>query len=133
MLRLEIVTPEKRVVDTEADSVTIPTASGEAGILPNHAPLISALKPGVLTYATRSGTERIAIGGGFVEVSNDKVAVLADTAETADEINPERARLDRDEAEKAIAEAIQRPVEETEGLRERFESANARLQLASGK
>ena len=133
MLKLEIVTPEKRVLDTEADSVTVPTASGEAGILPNHAPLISALKPGVLTYTSRSGTERIAIGGGFVEVSNDKVAVLADTAETADEINAERARLDRDEAERAIAEAIQRPVEETEDLRERLESANARLQLASGK
>jgi len=133
MLKLEIVTPEKRIVDTEADSVTVPTASGEAGILPNHAPLISALKPGVLTYSGRGGTERIAIGGGFVEVNSDKVSVLADTAETADEINAEQARLERDAAEKAIAEAIQRPVEETEDLRERLESANARLQLAAGK
>ena len=133
MLKLEIVTPEKRIVDTEADSVTVPTASGEAGILPNHAPLISALKPGVLTYSDRGGTERIAIGGGFVEVNSDKVSVLADTAETADEINAEQARLERDAAEKAVAEAIQRPVEETEDLRERLESANARLQLAAGK
>ena len=133
MLKLEIVTPEKRIVDTEADSVTVPTASGEAGILPNHAPLISALKPGVLTYSGRGGTERIAIGGGFVEVNSDKVSVLADTAETADEINAEQARLERDAAEKAVAEAIQRPVEETEDLRERLESANARLQLAAGK
>jgi len=133
MLKLEIVTPEKRIVDTEADSVTVPTASGEAGILPNHAPLISALKPGVLTYSGRGGTERIAIGGGFVEVNSDKVSVLADTAETADEINAEQARTERDAAEKAIAEAIQRPVEETEDLRERLESANARLQLAAGK
>lgn len=133
MLKLEIVTPEKRVVDTEADSVTVPTASGEAGILPNHAPLISALKPGVLTYANRSTTERIAIGGGFVEVNHDKVSVLADTAETADEIDADQARIERDEAEKAIAEAIQRPVEETEDLRERLEAANAKLQLASLK
>jgi len=59
--------------------------------------------------------------------------VLADTAETADEINAEQARLERDAAEKAVAEAIQRPVEETEDLRERLESANARLQLAAGK
>ena len=133
MLKLEIVTPEKRVVDTEADSVSVPTASGEAGILPNHAPLIAALKPGVLAYSNRGGTERIAIGGGFVEVSQDKVSVLADTAETADEVNGEQARIDREEAEKAIAAAIQRPVEETEVLRDQLDAANARLQLFTGK
>lgn len=133
MLKLEIVTPEKKVVETEADSVTVPTASGEAGILPNHAPLISALKPGVLSFSNRSGTERIAVGGGFVEVNGDKVSVLADTAETADEINSEKARLDREEAEKAIAAAIQRPVDETEVLREQLDAANARLQLVAGK
>ena len=133
MLKLEIVTPEKKIVDTEADSVTVPTASGEAGILPNHAPLIAALKPGVLSYSGRGSTERIAIGGGFVEVSSDKVSVLADSAETADEIDAEQARTERDAAEKAIADAIQRPVEETEDLRERLDSANARLQLAAGK
>lgn len=133
MLKLEIVTPERKVVDAEADSVTIPTASGEAGILPNHAPLISALRPGILAYSVRGTTERIAIGGGFVEVTHDKVSVLADSAETADEINADEARAQRDEAEKAIAAAATQPVEETDALREQLESANARLQLTAGK
>jgi F-type H+-transporting ATPase subunit epsilon len=133
MLKLEIVTPEKKVVDTEADSVTVPTASGEAGILPNHAPLISALKPGVLAYTSRGTTERIAISGGFVEVNKDTVSVLADAAETAGEINADAARADREAAERALAENINHPVEQTEALREQIEAANARLQLAAGK
>jgi F-type H+-transporting ATPase subunit epsilon len=54
MLKLEIVTPEKRVIDETVDSVTVPTLTGEAGILPNHAPLISALKPGLLSLADLS-------------------------------------------------------------------------------
>ena len=58
MIRLEIVTPEKRVLDAEVDSVTIPTLSGEATILQNHAPLISALKPGTVTYASKGTTDK---------------------------------------------------------------------------
>jgi len=133
MLRLEIVTPEKKVVDAEVDSVTIPTASGEAGILPNHAPLISALKPGVLSFTSRGTTERIAIGGGFLEVSNDKVSVLADTAERSTEIDVDAARTKLQEAERAIAAAATSPIEETESLREQLESADARLRLAAGR
>lgn len=133
MLKLEIVTPEKKVVDTEADSVTIPTASGEAGILPNHAPLISALKPGILTYTNRGATERVAVAGGFVEVNHDKVSVLADSAETAAQIDTASARADLDAAQKAIAAAAMLPIEETESIREELDSANARLQLAAGK
>jgi F-type H+-transporting ATPase subunit epsilon len=133
MLKLDIVTPEKKVVDTEADSVTIPTASGEAGILPSHAPLISALKPGVLTYTARGTTEKIAIAGGFVEVTHDRVSVMADAAEAAADIDAAAARLERDEAEKALAATINHPIEESDALREQLESANARLLLASGK
>jgi F-type H+-transporting ATPase subunit epsilon len=133
MLKLEIVTPERKVVETEAESVTVPTASGEVGILPNHAPLISALKPGILSFTERGATTRLAIAGGFVEVSNDKVSVLANTAEAASEINTALAQADRESAEKAIAAAASQPIEETEGLHEQLESANARLQLAAGK
>jgi F-type H+-transporting ATPase subunit epsilon len=133
MLKLEIVTPEKKVVDIEADAVTVPTASGEAGILPNHAPMISALKPGILSYTTRSATERIAIAGGFVEVNHDKVTVLADSAETAGEIDTAKARAELDAAQKAIAAAATQPIEETEELRDQLDAANARLQLAAGK
>lgn len=133
MLKLEIVTPEKRVLKTEVDSVTLPTASGEAGILPSHAPLISALKPGILTYTTKGSSEKLAVSGGFVEVNSNSVSVLAETAETAEEIDVEAARLARDEAEKALASLASSPLEETEDARNTIEAANVRVQLAGSK
>ncbi len=133
MLKLEIVTPEKKVFDETVDSVTVPTASGEAGILPNHAPLISALKPGILSYSNKGATERLAVSGGFVEVSANQVSVLTDTAETASEIDADAARAEREAAEKALAAHATSALEETEAYRERLDAANARLQLATGK
>ena len=133
MLKLEIVTPEKKVLDETVDSVTVPTASGEAGILPNHAPLISALKPGILSYSNKGTTERLAIAGGFVEVSSNKVAVLTDTAEAPGEIDVETARAERDAAEKALAANATAALEVTEADRERPDAANTRLQLAGSK
>lgn len=132
-LRLEIVTPEKRVFDDEVDFVTVPTASGEAGILPNHAPMISALKPGILTYSIKGNATRLVVRGGFVEVKADKVSVLADTAEASDDIDIAEARLERDAAEKALAGFASGAVEETDAIREQLEAANMRLQIASGK
>ena len=131
MLKLEIVTPEKRVVDETVDSVTVPTLTGEVGILPNHAPLISALKPGVLTYNNKGVTERLAIAGGFVEVSLDKVSVLTDSAESSTEINIETVRSAKDAAVKALAAASNQSLEETSDVRDQMDLADARLQLAS--
>ena len=133
MLKLEIVTPEKKVVDETVDSVTVPTASGEAGILPNHAPLISALKPGILSYSVKGATERLAVAGGFVEVSSNKVSVLTTTAETAGEIDADAARSEREEAERSLAANATASLETTEADRERLDAANVRLQLAAGK
>ena len=133
MLKLEIVTPEKRVLDAEVDAVTVPTATGEAGILSNHAPLISALKPGILSYTAKGSTEKLAVTGGFVEVSNDKVSVLTDTAETAAEIDIAAARSERESAEKALTAAATASVGETEPIRDRLDAANARIALTAGK
>lgn len=133
MLKLEIVTPEKKVLDEMVDSVTVPTASGEAGILPNHAPLISALKPGILSYTNKGTTERLALAGGFVEVSANKVAVLTDTAETASEIDADAARAEREDAERSLASHATAAIESTEADRERLEAANAKLSLVSGR
>ena len=133
MLKLEIVTPERRVVDIDAESVTVPTASGEAGILTNHAPLISALKPGVLTYAAKGATERLAISSGFVEVSGNQVSVLTDVAESAEEVDSEQARADREEAERQLAANATAAADENEAVRERLDLANARLSLAAGR
>lgn len=130
MLKLEVVTPERRVVDETVDSVTVPTLSGEAGILPNHAPLVSALKPGILSFSNRGNVERLVVAGGFVEVNSDKVSVLTDVAETAAEVDVETARAQREEAERALAAVASSSVEETADVRDRLEFANARLQIA---
>ena len=132
MLNLEIVTPEKRVLNEKVDTITIPTASGEIGILPSHAPLISALKSGILSYSVGNKTEKIVISSGFVEVTNDKVSVMADVAESSDEINIEAARLAQTEAEKVLA-AWGGTEDEFETEVEKLERAQARLQLAAGK
>ena len=133
MLKLEIVTPERRVLDTEVDFVSLPTASGEAGILPNHAPLISALKPGILTYTRKAETDKMAVSAGFAEVSSDTVSVLVDSAETANEVDLEAARSDRESAEKAIAAAGIVDAEAAVGTRDTLDHAIARIELGAGK
>ena len=133
MLRLEIVTPEKRVLDAEVDSVTIPTASGEAAILQNHAPLISALKPGIVAYSTKGTTYKLVVSGGFVEVNSNFVSVLADAAETPDEVDLAAAKYDLDAAEKAMAATGMLAAEDASVFRDKIDLAAARLRLASGK
>src|SRR4051794_39422847 len=130
MLKLEIVTPEKRVLDADVDSVTIPTASGEAGILPNHAPLISAVSPGVLSYASKGANERLVLSGGFVEVNADLVSVLVDSAETAAELDVDAARTEREAAEKALSTAGLITEEEAAASREAVDHAIARVSIA---
>src|SRR4051812_5193115 len=102
-IKLEIVTPEKKVFDETVDSVNVPTATGEVGILPNHAPLISSLKSGILSFSGKGASERMVVSGGFVEVSANKVSVLTDIAEKADEIDVEAARAEREASEKALS------------------------------
>ncbi len=132
MLNLEIVTPEKKVLSETVDAVTVPTASGEVGILTNHAPLISSLKSGILSYSKGGAVEKMVVAGGFVEVSANNVSVLADTAETANEIDVEAARIERETVEKSLG-SWKGSEEEFEIEKERLEKAQARLQLASGK
>jgi F-type H+-transporting ATPase subunit epsilon len=131
-LYLDIVTPEKKVFDEKVDVVSVPTASGEVGILPNHAPLISSLKPGILSYSTKGTTEKMVIAGGFVEVNSNKVSILADVAERSDEIDSESARHERELAEKVLNN-WKGSEEELEIELEKLQKAQARLQLSAGK
>ena len=131
MIQLEIVTPEKKVVETTASSVTVPTARGEIGILPNHAPLISSLRSGVLSYKEGSETQKIVVSGGFVEVSGDKVSILADIAESREEIDVDSARNQLDEAQKVLG-AWKGSEEDFEIELDKLEKAQARLALGSG-
>ncbi len=132
MLKLEIVTPEKKVVDASVDSVTVPTANGEIAVLQNHAPLISTLKSGILSYTTGGKTEKLVISGGFVEVGVNVVSILADVAETGDEVNLEAARAEQSQIEKLLA-GWGGTEEEFEVEVEKLERAQARQQLATGK
>ncbi|MDQ4121545.1 MAG: F0F1 ATP synthase subunit epsilon [Acidobacteriota bacterium] len=129
-LRLEIVTPERSVVSDTVDAVTVPGREGELGILPGHAALISSLKSGILTYTKGSDARKMVVSGGFVEVSNDRVSVLADTAEFADEIDTAAARAEMDSIDRTMGNLSG---EELEDARDRFERAEARLQLAAGR
>jgi F-type H+-transporting ATPase subunit epsilon len=104
--QLEIVTPEKKVVDTQAEEVQIPGKNGYLGVLPGHAPLITELAVGEITYRESAGSsgneQRLAVAWGFAEVLPDKVTILAETAERPSEINVERARKSKERAEQRL-------------------------------
>ncbi|HEX5429746.1 MAG TPA: F0F1 ATP synthase subunit epsilon [Patescibacteria group bacterium] len=106
MIHFKIVTPEREVLDAEADSVTLPTQMGEITILPNHIPLVANLAPGEMRFRRGTAEESFAVSGGFVEVKkNHEVVVLADTAERGHEIDLDRAERARERASKFINES----------------------------
>ena len=130
-LKLEVVTPERRVLSEPVNSVTVPGRNGEMQILPGHAALISELKTGVLTYNQDGTTQQLHVSGGFVEVSDDRVSVLAEIAERPEEIDAARARLAREHTEKQLS-AWSGTEEDFEKARVKLERSMVRLQLASG-
>jgi F-type H+-transporting ATPase subunit epsilon len=101
--KLEIVTPEKKVVDTAAAEVQIPGKNGYLGVLPGHAPLITELAVGEISFRENSTEQRLAVAWGFAEVLPDKVTILAETAERPSEIDVERARKAKERAEQRLA------------------------------
>lgn len=103
-LKLEIVTPERVVFSEEGvDSVTLPGSEGELTVLPSHAPLMTELRPGPLVFRKAGEEIDVALSGGFLEVRDDKVVVLADTAERSDEIDAARAEEARRRAADQLA------------------------------
>ena len=102
IFKLEIVTPEKKVVDTTAEEVQIPGKDGYLGVLPGHAPLITELAVGEIIYCENSQELRLAVAWGFAEVLPDKVTILAETAERPPEIDVERARKSKERAEQRL-------------------------------
>jgi F-type H+-transporting ATPase subunit epsilon len=129
-LQLDVITPERRLLSEQVDAATVPGSGGELGILPGHTPLISQLKTGVLSYTRGGETRRLLVSGGFVEVNDDRVSVLADFAEFPEEVDAARARTERDEAERQLAGFTGTP-EELAAVSEQLERAGARLQLAA--
>jgi len=131
-IQLEVVTPERRVLAESVDMVTVPGLGGELGILPGHTPLISALQTGVLTYVQDGKSSQLHVSGGFVEVRDDLVAVLAEVAERPDEIDAARAKQSRDRLEKQL-HSWSGTEEDFEVARVKLERSVVRLQIASSR
>ena len=103
-LQLEVVTPDKTVVSAEVDMTVCPGVMGEFGVLPHHVSLLSALKTGCLRYTQNGTPTHVFISGGFADVNNKVLTVLAESAEVAADIDTARAEAARERAEKRLAE-----------------------------
>lgn len=124
-ITLDIVTPERRVLSTTCDEVRAPGALGGFGVRLNHAPFMTALEPGRLTYVEGGREHHYAIGGGFFQVADNKVIVLADTAEA-------RAEIDVAAAEREFREATERLRSMTE-QDENYPIESARVRRAAAR
>jgi len=129
--QLEIVTPEKKVVDTTAEEVQIPGKNGYLGILPGHAPLITELAVGEITYRENSTEQHLAVAWGFAEVLPDKVTILAETAERPSEIDVDRARKSKERAEQRLTSGDTSV--DVERALDALHRAESRIDVASGK
>jgi F-type H+-transporting ATPase subunit epsilon len=129
--QLEIVTPEKKVVDTAATEVQIPGKNGYLGVLPGHAPLITELAVGEIKYRSDGGEQRLAVAWGFAEVLPEKVTILAETAERPEEIDVERARKSKQRAEERLTSGdinvdVERALNAVQKAETRMEVAEAK-------
>lgn len=129
-LRLEIVTPHGPVFSEDVNEITAPGSEGEFGVLPGHVPFITTLKIGMLVYKKDNATGYIFVNSGYAEVSTDKVIVLADSAERAEDIDVERALAAKKRAEERLRQA-----EKIDFVRAlaALERANIRIQVAEKK
>ena len=126
-IKFEIATPERIVLKEKITQITVPTRDGEITVLPKHVPLVSILKPGVIEAKKEDGgLEIMAVSGGFIEVLRDKVVILADTAERAEEIDIDRAEAARKRAEETKNDIIHKDDVRFAGLSARIEADLAR-------
>lgn len=117
-LRLRLITPTRTVVDTGVEQVTAPGAAGEFGVLPQHVAFVGALEDGVLTYVEHGARHRVLILGGYADVADDLITVLADDAELPDEIDPARTRAELDRVRRELSEESANPARIEDLLRE---------------
>ena len=126
-LSLEITTPMRLVVAEQVDEVVAPGIEGYFGVLPGHAPFLTTLGVGIVTYRIGRDEHQLAVSGGFAEVRNDKVIILADTAERPEEIDRARAERSRERAERRLSGRAQ---EEVDYARCQIALARAQTRLA---
>lgn len=126
--KLTIVTAESELLSEEVDALVAPGIDGQLGILPNHAPLMTQLQPGEMTVRSGNNENVIAVTGGFMEVLNNRVTILADTAEMDTAIDLERAEAALERAQRRV-ETKAEDVDLTRALRA-FQRAQVRIGLA---
>lgn len=127
-LRLEVVTPSRRVLESRASEIRIPGALGELGVLPGHTPLLTSLGTGEVTWVDGETTGRLVVQGGFAEVQPDAVTVLAAIAETIEDVDVEAARAALAETQEALKTA---PAEDFDRLDAALRLAEARINAAT--
>jgi len=127
-IELEIVTPDRLVLKARVDEVQIPARNGYIGVLPGHAPLITDLAVGEVSYRIGPTVVNLSLAWGFAEVLPDKVTILAEAAERAEDIDVERAQNARQRALKQLQEA--QSAEDYENASAALQRAETRLQVA---
>lgn len=131
LLQLEIVTPERLVEKDEVTEVELPGRDGYIGVLPGHAPLITELGVGEIRYRGDGMEYRLAVAWGFAEILSNKVTILAETAERANEIDVNRARAAKERAEEHLKAANDE--EHTDKALDELARAENRINVAEGK
>lgn len=131
-LRLELVTPYKRVLSEEVDEVTAPGSLGEFGVLPEHTSLLTTLRIGELSYKKEGQVFHVAVNWGYVEVEDNVMTVLVETAEPADQIDLERAKAALSRAEEAL-KTLSRDDKQFKVMESALERAVIRMQVAAKK
>jgi F-type H+-transporting ATPase subunit epsilon len=129
--QLEIVTPEKLVVKDSAEEAQIPATTGYIGVLPGHAPLITELGAGEISYRSGGQVHRFATAWGFAEILPDRVTVLAETVEAAEQIDVTRAQQDLAKAEDELKSA--QSEEEVSNDLGKVRRAQARIEVAEAR
>ena len=129
-ITLEIVTPDRSLAREEVDEVELPGSDGYFGVLPGHTPLLATLKVGELWYRIGQDKQYLAISGGFVEVLPDRVTVLAQIAERAEDIDVARAEAAKKRAEERLARAQSEAELDVDRARYALSKALVRLQVA---
>ena len=132
-MQLEIVTQERAVFSGEIDAVNVPGVEGRMGILPNHTALLTTLSYGEVIVRTDGEEQFFAIGGGILEIQPDKVVILADSAERADEIDVERAEKARRDAEQVMKDGVPEDPEQYAQIRASLLRAQARVKVGQSR
>jgi F-type H+-transporting ATPase subunit epsilon len=131
-LHLEVITPERKVYEDDVDMVVAPASEGYVGILPHHVPLFTTLGPGEFKVKKGGVEEVLAVFGGFMDVRGDRVVVLTDAAEPAEEIDANRAQQARERAQQVLAAGPASAADE-QRARAELQRALVRLRVSEGR